>query len=574
MADYYSILEKTIAGLPSNTPAVRDAVYAKARTAIETQLRNMNPAPSEEAITSQLGLLEKAIVQIGANYDAPSMPIEPEPTLEPVESIAETPVEPVVEETIIPEAQPEPEYVQQAALEPLPETPVEPLPTPPIPETIVEETPQAPLPPLPNEGAELADNVIERAENLVQAIPPATVGMDELVAETEIPPANLEAPVLSAEPTIAYNDTIEQGSSTTDTLGPLLVAKPLAGSQDVSSYDDDFEEKKSSGFLGGLIKLLIVLGLIGGAGFAVWKNKDALSQQVSNFTDGNVSFGSKDANDVTQLEQSAQTEEVPAVQPEPEVVPEPIIEPTPEPEPEVAIVPEPEPESTELEIVEPEIIETEVVQPETTEPEVVEPEAEVVQEETTPAQTGQNGVIPIGEVAYLYEEGSAGSGATRTSAGVTWDLAQESIQDGLPAEPVILGKMDVAERNLSLDIKINRNVDPAISASHIIEIIFNLPPDFNGKGVESIARFVMKETEEAPGEPLVAVPFKASEGRFLIALDNLPQALSINTALLRDASWIDIPLVYGTGKRALLTLEKGGTGERVFTEAFRDWQNR
>ena len=84
----------------------------------------------------------------------------------------------------------------------------------------------------------------------------------------------------------------------------------------------------------------------------------------------------------------------------------------------------------------------------------------------------------------------------------------------------------------------------------------------------------MKTTEEAPGEPLVAVPVKVSEGYFLIALDNLTQAVAVNTQLLKESAWIDVPIVYGTGKRALITLEKGGTGERVFDEAFKDWQNR
>ena len=68
MADYYSILKKTITGLAKNTPEVREAVYGKARSAIESQLRRMDPTPGEEAITAQLQLLEESIVVIESEY--------------------------------------------------------------------------------------------------------------------------------------------------------------------------------------------------------------------------------------------------------------------------------------------------------------------------------------------------------------------------------------------------------------------------------------------------------------------------------------------------------------------------
>ena len=35
--------------------------------------------------------------------------------------------------------------------------------------------------------------------------------------------------------------------------------------------------------------------------------------------------------------------------------------------------------------------------------------------------------------------------------------------------------------------------------------------------------------------------------------------------------WLEIPGVYGSGRRAILALEKGTPGERAFAEAFRAW---
>jgi hypothetical protein len=70
------------------------------------------------------------------------------------------------------------------------------------------------------------------------------------------------------------------------------------------------------------------------------------------------------------------------------------------------------------------------------------------------------------------------------------------------------------------------------------------------------------------------VPVKIDTGYFLIALNNLETATATNKRLLIDSSWIDIPLGYTTGRRALVTLEKGAIGDKVFRDAFADWDKR
>ena len=67
------------------------------------------------------------------------------------------------------------------------------------------------------------------------------------------------------------------------------------------------------------------------------------------------------------------------------------------------------------------------------------------------------------------------------------------------------------------------------------------------------------------------MPAKLGDGLFLIALNNLDQARATNVNLLSTRGWIDIPLQYRTGRRALVTLEKGAEGTRVFSEAFDAW---
>jgi hypothetical protein len=57
----------------------------------------------------------------------------------------------------------------------------------------------------------------------------------------------------------------------------------------------------------------------------------------------------------------------------------------------------------------------------------------------------------------------------------------------------------------------------------------------------------------------------------MIALNDATDAIGNNTELLRSRSWIDIPLTYRNGRRALLTLEKGQSGTDAFNQAMRAW---
>jgi hypothetical protein len=41
--------------------------------------------------------------------------------------------------------------------------------------------------------------------------------------------------------------------------------------------------------------------------------------------------------------------------------------------------------------------------------------------------------------------------------------------------------------------------------------------------------------------------------------------------LLKERSWIDLPLVYANQRRALIAIEKGASGEQAFNDAFAAW---
>ena len=64
MADYYSLIFRAISALPQSSIETRQSVYARARTALVTQLRNIQPPVGEADIRAESRALEEAITRI------------------------------------------------------------------------------------------------------------------------------------------------------------------------------------------------------------------------------------------------------------------------------------------------------------------------------------------------------------------------------------------------------------------------------------------------------------------------------------------------------------------------------
>jgi hypothetical protein len=181
------------------------------------------------------------------------------------------------------------------------------------------------------------------------------------------------------------------------------------------------------------------------------------------------------------------------------------------------------------------------------------------------------GQIAVGQRAIFYEERTSTAQGSAQTGSIVWSLVRESPGGDLPPEPAIRAEATIPESDLQLRMTIRRNGDDTLPASHIIEMIFLTPDGFGGGGINSVTRIAFKETEQAPGNPLMGIPARIADGFFLVALSDTPAEAEANLALMRRQSWIDIPLVYQSGRRALITLEKGTPGDRVFDEALRAW---
>lgn len=609
MADYYSILKKTVSGLSKNTPEIRAAVYSKARTAIEKQLRELTPAPSEAAIAGQMDALEEAILLLESEHqsvagaqDAPEADAAP-PT--PGSSAAAG-----AGASAIASQEPDPDPAPATSGDVSPPPP----PQQPSPAQPVQEPPTATLPPETDTpppadsgpfAADAGTGPAHTAESAVPTKPPVTPSdpLMDVVSEQQPSPGAAQS-----------HSGVQTTADALDAMSTAVNEGKTSAAPESVTLDDDREtgatERSAPANKGGFGRIgliALVALLLGGAGYAAWINKDALLESGQELvsasgdgesTDSETADSSSDkeavrigengedasAGPVDEDSTASGETELPAITTdetdtteEPDAGEEPAGN-----EPDIEELAQQEPSTgNDTDGEQPtDTGETDGSDTDTQTGESLEPEtpstadAETPDNENAASNDSQPAIPANGEVAYLYEEGSAGTGATRTNASVNWTVERQQVESGSTQEPVIIGSMQVPEKDLSVRIVIKRNVDEALSASHLIELRFDLPQGFDGQGVEEIARFVMKNTEEARGEALVAVPVKVSEGFFLVALDNLPQAVEVNTQLLEAGGWIDIPVSYSTGRRALLTLEKGTSGRAAFEEAFNDWKNR
>ncbi|RWM21951.1 MAG: hypothetical protein E5X53_28925 [Mesorhizobium sp.] len=187
-----------------------------------------------------------------------------------------------------------------------------------------------------------------------------------------------------------------------------------------------------------------------------------------------------------------------------------------------------------------------------------------------PAETA----LAVGQKAIFYEERTSTAQGSAEPGSIVWSLVQESPGGNLPPEPAIRAEASIPGKDVQLRMTIRRNTDQTLPASHIIEMIFLTPDGFEGGGVDNILRVAMKGSEQDAGSPLIGIPAKIADGFFLVALNDTKADEDANLTLLRGQNWIDVPVVYKTGRRALLTMEKGIPGEKVFDEALKAWQTK
>lgn len=179
--------------------------------------------------------------------------------------------------------------------------------------------------------------------------------------------------------------------------------------------------------------------------------------------------------------------------------------------------------------------------------------------------------IAVAQRGTLYEEnGGQGNAPKAIQARVVWRLDAVNAGQGQPLQTVVRGTVDVPDAGLSLAMVLRRNTDATLPASHILELTFT-STDPN-RTVRDVGLIQFKDDESGRGSPVSGLPVPVRDNLFLIGLSNLKADIDRNTDLLLKRNWIDLPIRYANGNRAILTFEKGNAGEKVLREAFEQWQ--
>jgi hypothetical protein len=192
---------------------------------------------------------------------------------------------------------------------------------------------------------------------------------------------------------------------------------------------------------------------------------------------------------------------------------------------------------------------------------------------TATPETAEQAVAAIdpstvaGSQSLLLEASDNGTtGAVPFSGTVDWSKGTDEM-----GQPTLVGKANIPARNLSVDVLIRKNSDPSLPASHLMEINFTVSDTFIGGSIAGLPGVLLKNEELVQGAPLVGASARVVGNSFLFALSAASADSDANTNLLTTRKWMDLALIYASGKRAIITLEKDAEAEQMFKDVFAAW---
>jgi hypothetical protein len=176
--------------------------------------------------------------------------------------------------------------------------------------------------------------------------------------------------------------------------------------------------------------------------------------------------------------------------------------------------------------------------------------------------------------AVLYEEDPATPNGRRFAGTTVWSVGQEKVgtDASRPLETVLRAKVVIPDRRFNLQWSMRHNSDKSLPATHTVEMEFELPDDYQHGGIQNVPGMLAKPSENERGMPLAGLSVKVKRGYFMIGLSAVETESRRNVMLLKERSWLDLPIVYTDSRRAILAIEKGDAGARAFGAAFAAWE--
>lgn len=540
MADYTPLISRAVTALTENTGEARRAVYDRARAALIAQLRGMDPPLAEEHITRERLSLEDAIRKVEADSTAETLDAMMERELAGIAAAVAT-------------VRTEPVSV---------------------------------------DGARAVSDAAHEAEALGDAAANAKrAAQDQLVA-SDVPeqaPQRLEPTVEFGHGGTTEPAEAKTGASSLDDGPREPSLAPIRPRVSVLGADDEVEPGRKG--RGGLIAAGLVLLILAAAGGVGWYFATQPARQQPQVAAQRPPVPVAPSPPAAEGERPKITDRVggetpapvaprpaePALAPVPvpEAAPPPVATPAPAeppaaaPEPPVAAPAPPAATPAPDTAAAPPV---QVPAPASPAPAASSSPTPAVPAPAAPAPAAPPSSLAVAQRAALFEETPGNQAGTLMQGSVVWRTQTVSVGRGQPPDLVLMGEVTIPERRMTVTLTIRRNLDETLPATHTIEVVFALPRDFQFGGVAEVPGVLMKPSEQARGVPLVGQAVRVTNGFFFIGLSAaLDTDKASNIEALRSRAFIDIPMRYDSGRRAILTIEKGVAGDRAFEEALSAW---
>lgn len=181
--------------------------------------------------------------------------------------------------------------------------------------------------------------------------------------------------------------------------------------------------------------------------------------------------------------------------------------------------------------------------------------------------------IAVAQRAILYIEVPEAPQQPRTVTGrVFWRLDSDTVGQGQPVETIVRATIEMPDAGLALDFTIRRNTDTAFPASHIIGMRFTTSGEAASDAVREVGVPQFKVDESERGAPLSAIASALGENLFVAALSNVQVESERNLDLMLNRPWVDLPVRFASGRRGIITFEKGLSGNQTIADALERWR--
>ena len=573
MADYYPLLAKALANLPSRTTSTaRRAIYDRARKALIGQLRSIQPPMPENDIAGEDAALDRAIARLEAEFGGQSTPPAAAAAIPKAPLAAPSPIPranasiPRANPSVAPTA-PSPGPKSPAAGPTTGASPQAPRPAPP-PRPV--STPMAPSAAAPPAAPSVATPPIARP-----LVPPPAARRPSLGAASPSAPTLTIEPAKPAptalSPSLAPSVEAQSAASADGrSLAPPVTPSPPAvlAPPPVLKAPTDGARPSAPGRAEArrrspwpMIAIALALGIAGAIALSAYFWREPTPDFAVKTTGGPPVITAPEspnkiaerikAGDQADTTSAAGETPIPTVTvPVAPVSPAPAAPATPTPAP-ASVSPPP-------------------ASPAAQAPAAAANDVVAQSPATTDAQATPVAAVPGASPAAIL----IALANDPQKPGVNLGSAVWSIIPAVGGQPSTLGvrvEIDIPDQKMHATVTIRKNADASLPATHTIDLRTTFADGAQIKGIQDMDLPRLRKGEAPTGDPVSGVRVKINDSYFLVGLTRSDADAAHNLDLLTTRDWFDFPLLLNDNRIAKLTFQKGPTGDQVMSQALSAW---